>query len=175
MPSVVGGSREPAIAMGPLQIVLLVVGILAVQALALLAALRWVRRRTAETLARLGRELDAAGERTMRGPEAAVYRGGTGNFSRVKGNGALALTERRLVFAKLLGAPVELFTADILEAREGTWFRRSAVGGQVHVIVKTRRGDEVGFFVQNREGWLADLRAVANAGAANADAATTDA
>jgi hypothetical protein len=147
--------------MSPLQIVALVVALVAAQAFALVAIVRWLRRRSAERTADLVRELEASGERTLRGPEPAVYRGGSGGFSRVKGNGVLALTDRRLLFAKLVGARIELPTHDIVEVREEKWFLRSAVGGQVHVVVKTRSGDEVGFFVLDRDAWIAELRALA--------------
>lgn len=148
--------------MSPLQIVVLVVALVAAQAFALVAIVRWLRRRSAERTAEIVRELEASGERTLRGPEAGVYRGGSGGFSRVKGNSVLALTDRRLLIAKLVGARVEVPTRDIASVREEKWFLRSAVGGQVHVVVTTRGGDEIGVFVRDRDAWIAELRAIAS-------------
>lgn len=144
------------------QIVALVLGIVSLQALAWIALIRFAKRRAAALTAQLAQEIDASGERLLRGPEHGVYRGGSGSLPRVKGNAVIALTDRRLVFAKLVGARVEVATPDILGEREEKRFLRSAVGGQVHLVLSLRGGDELGFFVRDREAWLRtlhDLRA----------------
>ena len=52
-------------------------------------------RRARRVRERLAAEL--AVEPPLRGPEKALYRGGSGSFSKVKGNGTIVLTRRRLL------------------------------------------------------------------------------
>src|SRR5690349_2180620 len=88
------GHRGAIIVLGmsPLGVILLVVGILAVVLLMLVPILGWARRRSRRIEAELAAEL--AGEPPLIGPEKASYRGGSGPYPKVKGNGVIVLTER---------------------------------------------------------------------------------
>lgn len=148
--------------MTPLQIVLLVLGILAFQALLLIPLLVWVQRATVRLVDALRAELAASGESVQVAPAPAVYRGATGTrHSRVRGNGAAALTDRRLIVRKLIGDRVEIPTTDITGAREEKWFAGGRAGRKNHVVVSLRDGGEVGLFVTDNPAWLAALRSVA--------------
>jgi hypothetical protein len=61
-----------------------------------------MRSKTRELITTIASELAATGERAVRGPESALYRGSTGAFPKVKGNGVIALTDRRIVFRGLI-------------------------------------------------------------------------
>ena len=65
----------------------LIVGILVAVALLVIAFLGWCRHRLRSLMQSLSAELAISGERVQRGPDSAVYRGGTAGYSRVKGNG----------------------------------------------------------------------------------------
>jgi hypothetical protein len=153
--------------MGPLQIVLLVLGILAFQLVMFIVALRWLRRANAQRLGALRSELAATGERALLGPEPGVYRGASSGsgYPRTRGNGVVALTERRLIVRKLVGAPVEVPVAEIAGVRTDKWFQGGWAGGQAHVIVKTRAGAELGLFVQDTDAWARALQGLAGRGA----------
>ncbi len=146
--------------MTPLQIVLLVLGILGLALAIGLPLLGWLRRVTARRLGELRGELVSTGERVLLGPEAAVYRGASAGSGhpRARGNGVIALTERRLIIRRLFGAPIEVPTADITGVRTNKWFDGAWTGGRLHVIVKTRADAEVGLFVQDTEAWVAALQ-----------------
>ena len=77
-------------------LILLVVSL--VQAMVWIPLLRKWRRRSQSFVADFRAEAAASGERLISGPEKAVYRGGTGPYGAVKGNGTIILTDRRLVF-----------------------------------------------------------------------------
>ena len=100
-------------------------------------------------------ELDAllAGATVVIGPESAVYRGTTGDYPRVKGNGLIALTSERLLFRKLAGAGLDVERSQITGVRTAKSFNRSVAGGRVHLVVVTARGD-VGFFVDDVDEWV---------------------
>jgi len=138
----------------------LIVGILVAVALLVIAFLGWCRHRLRSLMRSLSAELAISGERVQRGPDSAVYRGGTAGYSRVKGNGLLVLTDRRLLCRKLFGGRIEVPVAAIAGIREATWFLRSATAGHPHLIVQLYDGSEVGFFVSDHPGWLAALRKV---------------
>jgi hypothetical protein len=119
----------------------------------------WLRGRIRAARARLAAEL--AAEPAVRGPESGIYRGSTGGYSNVFGNGQIALTARRLLFQKTVGSLVAVDLANVTGVRTDKVFNRSVVGGRVHVIVQTHTGD-VGYFVNDTDAWKQAIeRAVA--------------
>jgi hypothetical protein len=78
------------------QILLLIAAILALLAAILVPLAVLLSRRTRRAHAQMAAEL--ATEPALRGPEKAVYRGGTAAYPKVDGNGLISLTERRLLF-----------------------------------------------------------------------------
>lgn len=140
--------------MTPVAIVIMVLAILGTVAAMLLAVFIPLARRLRRMLAELGQDVVARGEQAVRGPESASYRGATSQYGRVKGNGALVLTDRHLVFRKLFGAEIEIPRGDIVGARLETWFLRSSVGRPV-LVLTTRTDIEVGLLVRDPEAWLA--------------------
>jgi len=151
------------VAVTVLQVLFLVAGILLLQLLLWIPVLFWMRRRSAAFTSKLCAEIEAAGERVVLGPHSGVYRGGTGPFPRVKGNGVVALGDRHLWIRKLIGRGLEVPVEEIVRVREARWFLRSLAGNQMHVIVELRSGNEIGFFVRQREEWVSTLRSIAGA------------
>lgn len=141
----------------PLFVVLLVLGILALQVAIWIPLLMVLRRKTQRLQADLQAEFAASGERVRLGPTPALYRGATAR-SGYKGNGVAALTDRRLVIRKLVGAGIEIPAADIVGVREDKWFLRAYTGSKQHVIVKTKGDAEVGLIVGDHAAWMTALR-----------------
>lgn len=139
------------------QVVLLVVGIVA--AVAAIHAAVWIPivRKLRRMPAQLRDELALAGDAIVRGPERASYRGATATYSKVGGLGVVALTERRLIFRKAIGAPLEIPRAEIAGVREAKVFRRSVSGGRTHVVVQLAGGGEVGFYFADPAAWISAL------------------
>ena len=133
-------------------VVLLILAIAVIQAAIWIPLIRWARRKTQQTLASMISEAEQSGERLVLGPESGVYRGGTGSYGKVKGNGAMLLTDRRLVFRKLMGAGVEIPTITITGSRRSKGFNGARTGGKTHLIVTTAEA-EVGFFVSDIDAW----------------------
>lgn len=146
------------------QIVLLVLGILAFQIAIWVVVLRWLRRVTTRQQTELKAELAATGERVLLGPEPAIYRGASSGLGlpRARGNGVAALTDRRLIIRKLVGAAAEIPIADVVGVRTDKWFQGGWTGGRMHVIVKLRAGGEVGLFVADSDAWVAALQKLAS-------------
>lgn len=138
---------------------MLVLGILAVQVLIWIPILAWLRRMNTRALAALGAELDATGERRVLGPVAINYRGST-EHPAIKGNAVAALTDRRLVIRKLVGAGLEIPVDDIVGVRDDKWFVRAYAAGRPIVIVKNKDGNEVGLLVADHDAWMTALRAL---------------
>jgi hypothetical protein len=143
--------------------------ILGVQALAWVLFFIWYRRRISALKQSMIVELSGRGEQVLRGPEPAVYRGGTSGYSRVKGNGTFVLTDRRVLFQKLIGGRVEVPLDRIIGVRENLWFLRAATAGRQHLILQLNDGGEVGFIVPDHTTWMAAIyeaiRAESSAGA----------
>jgi hypothetical protein len=113
---------------------------------------RW-RRRSDGFVTEFTERATLTGERIVIEPESAVYRGSTGPYSRVKGNGTMLLSDRRLVFRKLTGGMVEVPLSKVTGVRQSKGFNGSRVGGMTHLVVATDDPAEVGFFVQDLGLW----------------------
>ena len=121
----------------------------------------WLRRRFRAAGAALAALL--VEDPAILGPESGVYRGCTAGYSRVLGNGRIALTARRLLFQKGIGGLVEIRLVDVHGATIEKVFNRSVVGTRTHLVVHTRLGD-VGYFVNDTAAWREAIEgAAANA------------
>jgi hypothetical protein len=140
-------------------VLVIVVGIGLIQAAFLILLIRAWRKRSKLFVEDFLARVAASGERVIAGPESAVYRGGSGPYSAVKGNGTMILTDRRLVFRKLSGGLVEVPVRMIGGIRESKGFRGSRVGGATHLVVTTTDSTEVGFFVKDITAWKRAIEA----------------
>ncbi len=144
--------------MSGLQIALLIGAILVSQVVIWVPIVGWLRRRSRALIVTVQEELSGAGENVLRGPEAASYRGASGGHPKVKGNGVIALSDKRLVFRFLVGGrPIDVATAEITGIRYDKWFVGAYRGGQLHLIVELADGKELGFFVDDEDAWKTAL------------------
>jgi hypothetical protein len=139
-------------------VVLLVLGIAAVQALIWVPIIVWWRRRTRAANARLAAVI--AAEATIRPPEKAIYRGSTApGYPSVNNNGTIALTDRRLIFITLTGKIIDVARAEIISVREARVFKTSVRGRRSHFIVQIPSG-EIAFYVSSNADWINAIRTV---------------
>jgi hypothetical protein len=144
-----------------LLVMLIVLGVVVVQVAMWIPIIIWIRRKSARALAELASEVAALeDERLVAGPEKGTYRGSSGGHGKVKGNGVIVLTDRRLVFRKLLGASVEVPVHTITGTKRSRSFLWARSGGATHLIVTTTEPAEVGFYVKDLDAWQRHLDAV---------------
>jgi hypothetical protein len=133
-------------------VLLLVLGIAAVQALIWIPIIVWWRRRAGAARARLAAAIE--GEATIRTPEKGIYRGATApGYPAVNNNGTIALTDRRLIFITFTGKTVDIPRAEITGVREAKVFKSSVRGGRSHLIVQIPAG-EIAFYVSSNADWI---------------------
>lgn len=142
-------------------LVVLLVAIFVVLAASGLVLGLWLHRKSAAGRAELAAELKT--DPAVRGPEPGVYRGSTGTYSKVMGNGTMALTRSRLMFRKATGGRVDVALSDVTRVELQKVFNKGVVGGRIHLVVHTRTGD-VGYFVGDPEAWSAAIAAAAALG-----------
>jgi hypothetical protein len=142
----------------PGQIVALVAVILIPIAAIVTTLIVWLTRKSAASHARLDAELLT--EPAIRGPERGTYQGSTGAYPKVRGTGRIALTADRLIFRKLTGPGIDVALKDVTGVHTSKRFNGAVVGGSMHLVVETRRG-EVGYLVTDTDGWLAAVKAAA--------------
>ena len=119
------------------------------------AVLTWfLRRKVNAVRAAITGELQH--EPAVRGPESAIYRGSTGDYPKVFGNGVIVLTATRLIFRKFVGVGIDVQLADVTGVTTSKVFNRAVVGNRIHLVVQTRTGD-VGYFVTDTDAWAAAL------------------
>lgn len=156
-----------------LRVILLLLGIGILNILIWIPLIIWIRRRSAAALAALREEIAASGERIVRGPEPALYRGASDVYSRVNGNGIILLTDRRLIFRKMTGGRVEVPVDEINAVREDKWFLSGYRSGRLHLILGTRQGAEVGFLVRDHAAWMDIARSIASGSFASSASSST--
>jgi hypothetical protein len=140
-------------------VLVLAIGLpLAVAGVTLFAVLRKKVHRMQE---RLAAELQA--EPAQRGPEHAVYRGSTGAYPKVLGNGVIALTSHRLIFRKVVGVGIDVRLSDVTGVTTRKVFNGGVVGGRMHLVVQTPTGD-VGYFVGDTDAWVKAITTAVSAG-----------
>ena len=133
-------------------VLLLVLGIAALQALIWIPIIVWLRRRYRDALGLLSAETQS--ENVLRPPEKARYRGATApNYPGVSNNGVIALTERRLVFLTVTGKSIEIPGSEIRGIHQAKVFKSSVVGGKTHLVVEVP-GGEVAFYVSDNAAWI---------------------
>ena len=141
---------------GAVFVVLLVLGILAMQALVWIPLIIWLRRRSRAAQLRLSSEM--AAETVIRPPENASYEGATApNYPRIKNNGVIALSKRRLVLITLTGKTIEIPVRQITGVHEAKWFNRSVRGGRTHLVVELPSG-QVAFYVADNAAWIGAIK-----------------
>jgi hypothetical protein len=117
------------------------------------------------TAARAQLAAELALEPAILGPESGSYRGSTGSYPKVQGNGQIALTAHRLLFRKMVGIGIDVVLADVTGVKVSKTFNRSVVGGRVHLVVQTHKGD-VGYFVSDTDTWVRAITAATESGSA---------
>ena len=142
-----------------LQVVLLVVGIVAVLALIAVPIVLGYRRKYRAAAQAAAADLQTEG--VLRAFEKGVYRGASApGFPAVKNNGRIALTRRRVVFVTLTGTTIDIPLAAITGLRASKVFQGSVAGGWTHLVIRTATG-EIGFFVKDLAAWMLDLTTAA--------------
>lgn len=94
----------------------------------------------------------------IRPPEKGIYRGSTApDYPAVNNNGAIALTDRRLIFVTITGRIIDIPRTEIIGVREAKVFKTSVREGRSHLIVQIPSG-EIGFYVSSNIDWINALR-----------------
>ena len=139
--------------MNDTQVLWIVAAIVVLDIIVTGAAFVWALRRSAALKQELERSTSAH-ERFLVSPQNAGYSGGPRRFGWVKGSGVLALTDRRVIFRRVFGGPLEIELADIASVSEAAWYRGMYKAGRRHVILHLKEGAKVAFMVRDASPWL---------------------
>ena len=141
--------------MNTTEIILLVTGILAINALIWITIIYWLKRRIEVIKSKMREEHGSGNGKFIIEPISALYRGADMHFGNVKGNGVICLTEKRLIFNKVTGQKIEIERAEIKEAivEESFKGKSSFATRGKHLIIKTMDGNRVGFLLRDAEAW----------------------
>jgi len=137
-------------------VVLLVLGIAALQAGIWIPIIIWLRSRRRAAQLRLSSEM--AAESVIRPPEKASYRSATApNYPIVSNDGVIALSKRRLVFVTVTGNWIEIPVSQIRGVHDAKVFKTAVRGGKTHLVVELPSG-EVGFYVADNAAWTSAIK-----------------
>ena len=104
---------------------------------------------------RTGAEVAASYPDAVAGPELGMYRGGSGDFTRVRSTAWLVLTPQHLVVRPLMGSTITVAAEEVTGTRVEKSFNTHWNGRPV-LVVETRRG-EVGVTVRDLPSWQVAL------------------
>ncbi len=137
--------------------VLVIGGVMAATLVVAVVAMRRFGGEAVERADELRDEVDRLGEEWVIPLEGASYRGAQHTYGRAKGNGVAGLTRRRVVFEPFIGQGFSVPLVRVADVRESRWFLGVARVRGMHLVFALDDGNEVGFFVRDRERWLKAL------------------
>ena len=139
-------------------VVLLVVGILALNALVQAAVWVPILRKRKRALLDLGEELSRASEKTVRAPVSTTFVAAAGMVVR-SGMAIAALSEKRLFIQRVFGQRQVFSPGEIARVQVARRFRSRMFGGREFVILTLAGGHDAAFTVARGDGagWQADL------------------
>lgn len=103
-------------------------------------------------------EINKSGEDILIEPSVVLYQGGN-SFVSSKTFGVIALTNRRVIFRKPLGADIEQPISHIAKVSETEWFRGNRRAGKKFLVLENNSGREIGFIVDNPVHWIREISA----------------
>jgi len=145
--------------MEPRHVILLIAVLAAIDLPVLL--LVWMMIRRNRMMAEMSAELAAGGSTVLAPPQGGSYRGAKFLHTRVRCDGVIAATDRQVIFRKLIGSPLTIDLADVTDVTLEKWFLGRWRWRMRHLVVHTREGNEIGFYVKDPEAWAALLKKAA--------------
>lgn len=139
---------------------LVIAGVVAAVICIWAVSLLWLRQKTQKLAHEFQERAREMGEKVIIDPQSCVYRGADSEYGNVKGNGVIALTNKRIMFKKLTGQQIEIQRSHISSASiENNYKGETAFAtGARHLVVETSNGNRIGFLVKNAERWIEKLR-----------------
>ena len=123
-------------------------------ALVLIWLLSWRRFRAQMTSLR--KEMSQAGEALVVGPEVGLYYGSWG-ICVLKYPCAFALTDRRVVCRRPIGADISIPLSSVVGVSECKWFQGNYRGGRTFVVLELADGGPFGFIVKVPVRWHQEI------------------
>ncbi|MGB3340380.1 MAG: hypothetical protein WBB37_02740 [bacterium] len=108
----------------------------------------WKKRK----IAGLFRQMKLSGEVFIITPEFASFRGATSTYGRVKCDGVIGLTDRKVVFMPLVGKKMEIALESMKDVTEEKNFLGSYRAGMSFLVLHDSNLD-IGFFVKDNIKW----------------------
>lgn len=136
--------------------ILIIIGILALLICTWWVSLYVIRQRLCKLAMELRECARRAGEDLIIEPQSCVYRGANREFGNIKGNGVIALTEKRIMFKKLTGEQINMDRSRITKVSIENTFKGEtnlATKGS-HLIIETKDGNRIGFLIKNDKNWV---------------------
>lgn len=135
--------------------ILLVIIVLALLPLSRLFVL--IKRKMEIAKDEIIRMIQLSGDKVKIPPERGSFRGATNKLGRIKSDGIIALTDKKLIFQKALSAVFEIDLADVVEITTDAKFLGAWRAGATHLILNLINDERVGFYVADLEKWKNEL------------------
>jgi len=101
--------------------------------------------------------IQLSGEKVLITPESGSFRGATNKLGRIKSDGIIALTSKRLIFKKAFSPRFEIELKEVIEITTDAKFLGAWRAGVIHLVLNLKNGDRVGFYFKDLEKWKIEL------------------
>jgi len=108
----------------------------------------WKKRKIAD----LFRQMKLSGATFVITPEYASFRGATNTYGRVKCDGVIGLTDRKVIFMPMVGKKIEIPLNNIKDITEEKTFLGNIRPGMSFLVLHGNNVD-IGFFVRDNLKW----------------------
>lgn len=93
------------------------------------------------------------GEKIIISPEWGSFRGATKRFGRVKCDGLIVLTDKKIIFEKLTGGSINLNLNEVSSVDEEKTFLGEIRAGFSHLVIQLNDTTRIGFYVKDMQKW----------------------
>jgi hypothetical protein len=108
----------------------------------------WKKRKIAD----LFRQMKSSGTAFIITPEYASFRGATNTYGKVKCDGVIGLTDRKIIFIPMVGREIEIPLENIRDITEEKTFMGNIRPGMSFLVLHGNNVD-IGFFVSDNIKW----------------------
>lgn len=130
-----------------------VIVILAINIIVWIFVFWWIKRKTIM----LQDIMRRSQESIIIGPEPGVFKGSSNRFGMLRSNGVIMLTEKMLIFKKLLGSEICIPVSDIIKVSKSAHFLGSSSSKNEYMILKLNDGTLIGLIVKDIGHWMREL------------------
>lgn len=116
-----------------------------------------IKSKGEKILKEIENDIHVSGEAVIMSPQGASFNGADKTHGRVKCNGVIAATDKRILFRRLIGKPIDINRDEIIRVSKEKWFHKSSKMKLLHLVIHLKDENKVAFYVRDCDLWIAQI------------------